>query len=47
MDTLAQPPDSDEPPPDAVPYFRRLAEFHEAAELAAAERGLPPEPWAA
>lgn len=43
MHTVTQPPVSDDPlpPPDVTPYFRALL------EQAAAERGLPPEPWPA
>jgi hypothetical protein len=41
MPNLAQPPGSEPPPPNITPLFTELL------EQAAAERGLPPEPWAA
>ena len=44
MDTIHPPADIDPdplPPRGTVPYFRRVL------DLAAADRGLPPEPWAA
>lgn len=45
MPNLTRPPDKTAdrplPPPRITPYFRAVA------ALAAAERGLPPEPWAA
>jgi hypothetical protein len=44
MDTIHDPPDNPAdplPPRGTVPYFRR------ELDLAAARRGLPPEPWAA
>jgi hypothetical protein len=42
MDTLHQPSVSDtDPLPGTIPYFRR------ELDQAAADRGLPPEPWAA
>ncbi len=50
MNTLTQPTVSADPlpPPEVTPYFRRLAESRRRAlEQAAADRGLPPEPWAA
>ncbi len=45
MNTVHQPPVSDEPPgPHITPYFTILFERLEAL---AAGRGLPPEPWTA
>ena len=49
MPTVHQSPDSTTDPlspPEVTPYFR-AARYREAYGLAAAQRGLPPEPWAA
>jgi hypothetical protein len=43
--TVTQPGDIDaDPPPDVTPYFGS-PEFRARLEAAAADLGLPPEPW--
>jgi hypothetical protein len=44
MDTVTQTPDIPAEPPHVTPYFQSR---RTALDLAAAARGLPPEPWAA